>query len=101
SSATLLAQLGSLERIMAAADDPSSIMPAAQRKKLLAATDYVAAAEKVVRVATDADVSMSTESDALPLSARHPRKVAELAGQFGVTSSIGRLQKALDGLPSA
>ena len=74
-------------------------MPAAQRKKLLAATDYVAAAEKVVRVATDAEVSMSTESDVLPLTARDPRRVAELAGEFGVTSSIARLQKALDGLP--
>ena len=26
-------------------------------------------------------------------------EVAELAGEYGVTSSIGRLQKALDGLP--
>ena len=70
---------------------------AAQRKKLLAATDYIAAAEPVVRVATDAPVTLSTESDALPLTARHPRKVAELAGELGVTSSIARLQKALDG----
>jgi hypothetical protein len=27
--------------------------------------------------------------------------VAKLAEQYGVTSSIGRLQKALDGLPGA
>ena len=100
-ASTLLAQYGSLERIMAAASDPSSKMPAAQRKKLSAAADYVPAAEKVVRVATDADVSLSTESDLLPLTARDPRRVAELAGEFGVTSSVGRLQKALDGLPSS
>lgn len=99
-ASTLLAQHGSLAQIMAAAADPSSKMPAAQRKKLSSATDYVAAAEKVVRVATDAEVTMSTESDLLPLTARDPRRVAELAGQFGITSSIGRLQKALDGLPS-
>jgi 5'-3' exonuclease len=99
-ASTLLAQHGSLERIMAAAGDPSSKMPAAQRKKLLAAIDYVAVAEKVVRVATDAEVGMSTESDVLPLTARDPRRVAELAGELGVTSSIARLQKALDGLPS-
>ena len=73
-------------------------MPAAQRKKLTAATDYVAAAEKVVRVATDAEITWSTESDVLPLSARDPRKVAELAAELGVTSSIARLQKALDEL---
>ena len=99
-ASTLLAQYGSLERIMAAAGDPSSKMPAAQRKKLSSAEDYVAAAEKVVRVATDAEVVLSTESDVLPLSARDPRRVAELAGEYGVTSSVGRLQKALDGLPS-
>jgi 5'-3' exonuclease len=99
-AATLLGQHGSLERIMSAAADPSSKMPAAQRKKLLAATDYVIAAEQVIRVATDAEVTMSTESDALPLTARHPRKVAELAGELGVTSSIARLQKALDALPA-
>ena len=57
------------------------------------------AAEPVVRVATDATGHLSTTSDALPLAAQHPRKVAELAGEYGVTSSIGRLQKALDGLP--
>jgi 5'-3' exonuclease len=99
-ASTLLAQHGSLERIMAAAADPSSKMPAAQRKKLLAAIDYVTVAEKVVRVATDARVDLSTESDALPLTARDPRRVVELAGEYGVTSSIARLQKALDALPS-
>jgi hypothetical protein len=75
-------------------------MPAAQRKKLLAAIDYVTVAEKVVRVATDARVDLSTDSDALPLTARDPRRVVELAGEYGVTSSIARLQKALDALPS-
>ena len=96
---TLLAQHGSLERIMAAAADRTSKMPAAQRKKLVASVDYVAAAEKVVRVATDADVTMSTPTDVLPLSAKDPRRVAELAGELGVTSSVARLQKALDDLP--
>ena len=97
---TLLAQHGSLERIMAAAADRTSKMPAAQRKKLVASVEYVAAAEKVVRVATDADVTMSTPTDVLPLSAKDPRRVAELAGELGVTSSVARLQTALDDLPS-
>jgi 5'-3' exonuclease len=99
-AATLLAQYGSLERIVAAAQDPSSKMPGAQRKKLLAAGDYIPAAERVVRVARDAPVTLSTDSDTLPLTANHPRKVAELAGEWGVTSSIARLQKALDELPA-
>lgn len=98
-AATLLAQHGSLDGILAAAHDPKSTMSKAYRTKLLAATDYIEAAGPVVKVATDADVRFSTKSDELPLSAQHPRKVAELAEQYGVTSAIGRLQKALDGLP--
>jgi hypothetical protein len=50
-------------------------------------------------VATDAPVTMSRDSDELPLAAAHPRKVAELAAELGVTSSISRLQTALDALP--
>jgi 5'-3' exonuclease len=99
-AATLLAQHGSLEAILAAANDPKSKMPTAQRKKLLGAADYITAAIPVVQVAHDAPVRMSNESDTLPLSARHPRKVAELAAEYGVVSSVGRLQKALDALPN-
>ncbi|WP_418002458.1 5'-3' exonuclease [Mycobacterium sp. PDNC021] len=97
-ASTLLQTYGSLTAIEAAAQDSGSKMAAAQRKKLLAATDYIAAALPVVRVATDAPVSMSTDSDALPLVARDPQRVAELAGAYGVTNSIARLQKALDKL---
>ncbi|QNJ90472.1 5'-3' exonuclease [Mycolicibacterium fluoranthenivorans] len=97
-AATLLGQYGSLEAIVAAAADPSSKLPGAQRKKLLAATEYIAAAEPVVRVATDAAVTLSTATDTLPLVAADPGRVAELAGELGVTSSIARLQKALDRL---
>jgi 5'-3' exonuclease len=95
----LLAQYGSLENILEAADDPKSKLSKAFRKKLLASRDYLATAGPVVQVATDAPVRLSTKTDALPLAAAHPRKVAELAKRYGVASSIGRLQKALDGLP--
>ena len=98
-ASTLLSQYGSLENIMAAADDPKSKLSKAFRKKLLASRDYLDTAGPVVRVATDAPVKLSTKTDALPLAAAHPRKVADLAKRYGVGSSIGRLQKALDGLP--
>jgi 5'-3' exonuclease len=98
-AATLLAQHGSLDGILAAAEDPKSKMSKAYRAKVLAATDYIAAAGPVVRVDTDAHVGFSTPSDALPLVAEHPRRVVKLAEEYGVTSSIGRLQKALDALP--
>jgi 5'-3' exonuclease len=97
-ASTLLQTYGSLAAIEAAAQDPTSKMAAAQRKKLLAAADYITAALPVVLVATDAPVSLSTESDALPLAARDPQRVADLAGKYGVTNSVARLQKALDKL---
>ena len=97
-ASTLLQTYGSLAAIEAAAQDPTSKMAAAQRKKLLAAADYITAALPVVLVATDAPVSLSTESDALPLAARDPQRVADLAGKYGITNSIARLQKALDKL---
>ncbi|NKZ11984.1 5'-3' exonuclease [Mycolicibacterium septicum DSM 44393] len=98
-AATLLARHGSLRGIQAAAEDPKSSLTKAHRAKLLAAADYMAAAEPVVRVATDAPVTLSAATDALPLAAGDPARVAELAAAYGVTSSIGRLQSALDRLP--
>ena len=87
-----------MEHILAAAKNPKSKMSKSYRTKLLAAIDYIEAAGPVVKVATDAELDWSTPSDVLPLAAEHPRKVAKLAETYGVTSSIGRLQKALDGL---
>jgi 5'-3' exonuclease len=98
-AATLLAQHGSLEQILAAAHDPKSKMAKGLRAKLLGAADYIEAAGQVVRVGTDAPVTLSTPTDALPLAAAHPKRTAKLATALGVGSSIARLQKALDALP--
>lgn len=98
-AATLLAQHGSLDGILAAAHDPKSKMAKGLRAKLLGATDYIEAAGKVVRVATDAPVTLSTPTDALPLSAVDPKRTAKLATELGVGSPVARLQKALDALP--
>jgi len=100
SAMTLLGQYGSLERILNAADDPKSKLSKTFRTKLLSARVYVDAALPVVRVATDAPVTLSRETDLLPLSAADPKRVAELGEQHGIGSSIGRLQKALDALPA-
>ena len=99
-AATLLAQYGSLEDILAAAHDPKSKLSKAFRAKLLAATDYIEAAGPVVLVARDAPIEFSTADDRLPLAAADPARVADLAHAYGVSSSIGRLQKALDALPN-
>ena len=101
SATTLLAQYGSLQSILTAAHDPKSRLSKAFRTKLLAAADYLDAAAPVVRVATDAELTWSTDTDALPLVAADPGRVAELAANYGVGSSVARLQKALDALPAA
>ncbi len=97
-ASTMLTQYGSLENILSAAHDPASPLPKAFRAKILAATDYIAAALPVVRVARDAEVQLFTSDDSLPVHAANPARVAELAERYGVSSSIARLQKALDSL---
>jgi 5'-3' exonuclease len=100
-AATLLAQHGSLEAILAAVDDPKSSLAKGIRAKLRAAAEYIDAAGPVVQVATDAPVGLSTATDALALVAADPPRVADLATRLGVGSSIARLQKALDALPAS
>lgn len=95
-ASTMLTRYGSLESIMAAAQDPNSALPGAFRTKILAATDYIAAAKPVVRVVRDAPVHLFTGDDRLPTPPADPDRVAELAERYGVSSSIARLQKALD-----
>ena len=97
-AATMLSQYGSLDSIMAAAHDPQSALPKAFRAKILAAVDYICAAGPVVRVARDTPVQLSGADDRLPLVAADPARVAQLAQDLGISSSIARLQKALDAL---
>ena len=99
-AATMLSQYGSLDAILHAAHEPKSKLPKAFRSKILAATDYIAAARPVVRVACDAPVRLSRSDDRLPLHATDPERVAGLAQRFGISSPVARLQKALDALPA-
>lgn len=98
-AAALLAQHGSLSAILAAAADPKSSVPKGIRAKLQAAADYIDAAEPVVRVATDAPVTLSAATDAVPPAVLDPARTAALADLLGVGSSIGRLTKALGRAP--
>ena len=97
-AATMLTRYGSLENILAAAQDPKSDLPKAFRAKLLAAMDYIEAAGPVVRVARDAPVHFYTDDDRLPRQPADPTRVAELTEAYGIGSPIGRLQKSLDAL---
>ena len=99
-ASTMLTEYGSLANILWATRDPKSALPRAFRAKILAATDYIEAAKPVVRVARDAPVHLFTGDDRLPTHAAEPERVAELAQRYGVSSSIARLQKALDAVPN-
>lgn len=96
-AATMLTRYGSLDAILAAAEDPKSMLPKAFRSKILAAGDYIEAAQPVVRVAVGAPVRLSGD-DRVPLVAADPARVAELAERYGISSPVARLQKALDRL---
>jgi 5'-3' exonuclease len=96
-AATMLAQYGSLDAIHAAAEDPKSKLPKAFRTKVLAAGDYIEAAQSVVRVAVGAPVRLSGD-DRIPLAPADPARVVELAERYGLTSPVARLLKALDAL---
>jgi 5'-3' exonuclease len=98
-AAGLLTQYGSLAAVLDAAADPGSALAKGVRAKIQAGRDYIDAAGPVVRVVTDAPVTLSTPSDTLPRVAADPARVAELAQRYGVGSSIARLQRALDALP--
>jgi 5'-3' exonuclease len=94
-ASTMLTEYRSLANILSAARDPKSSLPRAFRAKILAATDYIEAAKPVVRVARDAPVHFYTDDDRLPAHPADPQRVAELSKLYGISSSIGRLQKAL------
>ena len=96
-AATVLTQYGSLEALLVAAADPKSALPKAVRSKILAAGDYIEAAQPVVRVVCDAPVALSRADDRLPLHAADPARVAKLAERYGIVSPVARLQKAVDG----
>ena len=96
-AAAMLTEYGSLDTILAAAHDPKSLLPKAFRAKVLAALDYIEAAGPVVQVARDAPVHFYSDTDRLPAPAQLPEEVAALAAGYGLSSPVGRLQKALAG----
>jgi 5'-3' exonuclease len=91
SAATLLAQYGDLDGIVAAAADPATQMAAGQRAKLTAASGYLAVAPKVVQVVRDLVLP--------PFDARIGKAdeaaCAALATQYGLASSMERVFGAL------
>jgi 5'-3' exonuclease len=93
-AATLITRFGSVEALLAALDDPKSVLAAGMRAKLRAARGYLEVAPAVVRVATDAPVNMDRD-DALPLAPADPAALAAMQEQWGLGASVDRLIAAL------
>ncbi|EIV92202.1 5'-3' exonuclease (including N-terminal domain of PolI) [Frankia sp. QA3] len=99
-AATLLGRFGSLAAILAALDTPPAAggagaqgLPAAARRRLLAARDYLAAAVGVVAVVRDCGVG---DVDGwLPAAPVDPRAVAVLGERWGLAGPCTRLVTAL------
>jgi 5'-3' exonuclease len=93
-ASTLMLRYGSLEALMDAARGSDRDLAAGVRAKLLAAQDYIEAALPVVRVVTDADVTVS-RSDELPDEPVDNDLIDRLGAELGIENSISRLRKAL------
>ncbi|WP_041432120.1 5'-3' exonuclease [Thermobispora bispora] len=93
-AAALISTFGTLSALRAALDEgePGAI-PAAARAKLLAAREYLDAAEVVVRVAADAPVPDTDLT--LPRAPRDPELLVTLSERYGLDGPLGRLLDAL------
>ena len=94
-AATLLAEYGSLTQLRAAAEDATSSLKPAVRKRLEAARDYLAVAPDVVRVRAEAPTS--PVEPGLPTTPKHPDTLQKLTEQYGLAGPVKRLTKALAG----
>ncbi|GAB4003991.1 5'-3' exonuclease [Nocardioides ultimimeridianus] len=88
-AAALLTSYGSLDGVVAAAEDRASAVAGGVRLKIAEAADYLAVAPKVVAVARD--IPLDRSSLALPSAPHDGERLEELASRWGLTSSVNRL----------
>ena len=77
----------------AAAEDPTSALKPAQRKRIAEAAEYLDAAPTVVRVVRDAPVG--EHDDQVPRAAADPVMATMLAEKFGVKTAMARLMRVM------
>jgi len=94
-AAALITRWGSVGAALGAIDrGETDGFPAGSRAKLAAARDYLAAAEPVVRVATD--VPLPDVDDRVPVGPADPARLVELADRWGLDSPVERVLQALE-----
>ena len=92
-AATLLQRFTDIPTLLAAMDDPASDLAPGPRGKLREATAYLAVAPEVVAVARD--IELGAPECALPAAPAHPEVLGVLADQWGLGSSVERLNATL------
>lgn len=92
-AATVVAQFGAIEDIVAVAKSGDKAMSNSVRAKVLAALDYLAVAPAVVRGRTD--VPVGTLRTRIPAEPADADMLAALGERFGIQNSIGRLTAML------
>lgn len=92
-AASLVSRYGSVAEIVAAAAAPTSDMGAAVRRKVLAAREYLAAADPVVRVVTD--VPVPTTDARLRADPADPSALVALADRLTLDATFNRLLGAV------
>lgn len=97
-AARLVTRYGDLAGILAAAADPAAGFAPGLRGKLQQATDYLAVAPQVVRVARD--VPLPPLPERAPVAPVDPQRLLELAEQWGLAGPCQRLTDALAQQPA-
>jgi 5'-3' exonuclease len=97
-AASLLAEYGTLDRLLAAAADGAAGVSASVRSKLAAAADYLEVAPTVVRVVRDLEVPTLEEAGAQlrPVVGESRAELESLATEWNLGGSVRRLLDALD-----
>jgi 5'-3' exonuclease len=93
-AAKLITRFGSLEALIEAAGQHDSPVPQRWRETLAHEANYVAAAPLVVRVATDAPVTVDRD-DRIPAKPRDLDRVRELQERWNLSTAVDRLLDAL------
>ncbi|MBT2597110.1 5'-3' exonuclease [Arthrobacter sp. ISL-72] len=97
-AASLLAEYGTLDGLLAAASAPDRGLSASVRSKLAAAADYLAVAPAVVKVVRDLELPTLEEAGAQlhPVAAGSRAELERLATEWNLGGSVRRLLAALD-----
>lgn len=96
-AASLLRKFGSLEGIVAAAQDPASDLAPGPRRKVKDAADYLRVAPAVVAVARDIDLGGPDLT--MPRTPADPEALLALSERWGLGGSVTRLVETLTGTP--